>query len=127
MPTNGISDPFSGVDFSELERSLRRPRTLVDFLLNVLVSAMTIGSLIPLFSVVLMLAWRGGQKLSLAVFTELPPAPLEPGGGFGNALIGTLVIVSLAVLITAPAGVRNGPLPPSKPLSRQLADNRWRV
>jgi phosphate transport system permease protein len=105
MPTNEVNDPFGGVDFSELERSLRRPRTLIDFLLNVLVAAMTISSLIPLFSVVLMLAWRGGQKLSVAVFTQLPPAPLEAGGGFGNAVIGTLLIVALAVLITAPAGV----------------------
>ena len=30
-------DPFADVDFSQLERSLRRPRTLLDFLLNALV------------------------------------------------------------------------------------------
>ena len=100
-----IVDPLAGVDFSYLERSLRRPRTLVDFLLNALVSAMTLLSLIPLVSVVLMLLWRGGRKLGLAVFTELPPAPLEQGGGFGNAVIGTLVIVALAVLVTVPVGV----------------------
>src|SRR5215471_11270863 len=98
-------DPLAGVDFSHLERSLRRPRTLVDFLLTTLVSAMTLLSLIPLFSVVLMLLWRGGQKLRLSVFTELPPAPLEQGGGFGNAIIGTLIIVALAVLVTVPVGV----------------------
>jgi phosphate transport system permease protein len=98
-------DPLAGIDFSQLERSLRRPRTLVDFLLTALVSAMTLLSLIPLFSVVLMLLWRGGQKLRPAVFTELPPAPLELGGGFGNAVIGTLIIVALAVLVTVPVGV----------------------
>jgi phosphate transport system permease protein len=98
-------DPLAGVDFSHLERSLRRPRTLVDFLLNALVSSMTLLSLIPLFSVVLMLLWRGGRKLRLAVFTELPPAPLEQGGGFGNAVIGTMIIVALAVLVTVPVGV----------------------
>src|SRR5262245_43062475 len=103
MRTEAVVDPFAGVDFSQLERSLRRPRTLADFLLNVLVAGMTILSLIPLFSVVLMLAWRGGQRLSVAAFTQLPPAPLEPGGGFGNAVIGTLVIVALAILVTAPA------------------------
>jgi phosphate transport system permease protein len=98
-------DPLAGVDFSQLERSLRRPRTLLDFLLNALVWAMTLFSLIPLFSVVLMLLWRGGQKLRLSVFTELPPAPLEQGGGFGNAIIGTLIIVALAVAVTVPIGV----------------------
>src|SRR5262245_14800425 len=98
-------DPFAGLDFSQLERSLRRPRTLIDFLLNVLVSGMTLLSLIPLFSVVVMLAWRGGKRLSTAVFTELPPAALEQGGGFGNAIVGTLVIVALAVAASVPIGL----------------------
>jgi phosphate transport system permease protein len=99
------ADPFAGVDFSQLERSLRRPRTLIDFLLSTVVWGMTMLSLIPLFSVVLMLVWRGGKRLSLAVFTELPPAPLEQGGGFGNAIVGTLIIVALAVLTTVPVGL----------------------
>jgi phosphate transport system permease protein len=102
---DGIHDPFTDVDFSQLERSLRRPRTLFDFLLTATVSAMTILCLIPLFSVVLMLLWRGGRKLSASVFTQLPPAPLEAGGGFGNAVVGTLVIVALAVLATVPVGL----------------------
>jgi phosphate transport system permease protein len=100
-----VVDPFAGVDFSQLERSLYRPRTLVDFLLNTLVTVMTLASLVPLFSVLLMLFWRGGQKLSLAVFTQLPPAPLEMGGGFGNAIAGTLVIVALAVAVSVPVGL----------------------
>jgi len=100
-----VTDPLEGVDFSQLERSLKRPRTLIDFLLNALVTGMTLLSLIPLFSVVFMLFWRGGQKLSLAVFSDLPPAPLEQGGGFGNAIVGTLVIVALAVAVTVPVGL----------------------
>jgi phosphate transport system permease protein len=98
-------DPFAGVDFGDLERSLRRPRTLMDVLLNALVTVMTAAALVPLFSVVGMLLWRGGSKLSLTVFTALPPAPLEAGGGFGNAIIGTLVMVGLAGLLTVPSGV----------------------
>jgi phosphate transport system permease protein len=99
------ADPFAGVDFSQLERSLRRPRTLVDFLLTGLVTAMTLLSLVPLLSVVIMLAWRGGRRLSVALFTQLPPAALERGGGFGNAIVGTLIIVAIAVLVTVPLGV----------------------
>ena len=98
-------DPFLDVDFSQLERSLQRPRTLFDFLLNGLVGVMTLLSLAPLFSVILMLFWRGGQRLSLAVFSQLPPAPLEAGGGFGNAIAGTLVIVFLAVVASVPLGL----------------------
>jgi phosphate transport system permease protein len=98
-------DPFAGVDFSYLERSLRRPRTLFDFVLNIIVGTMTVVSLVPLFSVVLMLVWRGGKRLSLAIFTQLPPAPLEQGGGFGNAIVGTLIIVAIAIVITVPIGL----------------------
>jgi phosphate transport system permease protein len=98
-------DPFRGVDFSQLERSLRRPRTLIDFLLTATVSTMTILCLIPLFSVVLMLLWRGGRKLSMSVFTQLPPSALEAGGGFGNAIVGTLLIVALAVIVSVPIGL----------------------
>jgi phosphate transport system permease protein len=43
--------------------------------------------------------------LSLAVFTGLPPAPLEQGGGFGNAIVGTLIIVALAILVSVPIGL----------------------
>jgi phosphate transport system permease protein len=100
-----IPDPFSGLNFPQLERSLRRPRTLFDFLLTGIVSLLTVSSLIPLFSVILMLLWRGGRKLSLEIFTQLPPAPLEAGGGFGNAIVGTLLIVALAVIASVPIGL----------------------
>jgi len=98
-------NPFADVNFLDLERSLRRPRTLANVLLGGLVSCMTLLALIPLFSVVWMLLWRGGQKISLALFTELPPAPLEQGGGFGNAILGTTIIVALAALISVPLGI----------------------
>lgn len=98
-------DPFQGVDFSELERSLRRPRTLFSVFMSVLVTFMTFLALVPLFSVVWMLLWRGGRKLSVSNFTQLPPAPLETGGGFGNAVVGTLVIIALATLFTVPIGI----------------------
>jgi len=101
-------DPFAGVDFRELELSLYRPRTLFSIILTWIVTGMTLFALIPLFAVLWMLIWRGGQKLSLALFTQLPPAPLEQGGGFGNAIVGTLLMVGLATLITVPLGVLTG-------------------
>jgi phosphate transport system permease protein len=52
-----------------------------------------------------MLLWRGGSRLSAACFTQLPPAPLEQGGGFGNAILGSLIIVILAMLISVPVGI----------------------
>ncbi|HEY7168554.1 MAG TPA: phosphate ABC transporter permease PstA [Candidatus Binatia bacterium] len=103
-----ITNPFEGVNFAELELSLYRPRTLISIILSGAVSAMTLLALIPLFAVLWMLIWRGGQKLSLALFTQLPPAPLEQGGGFGNAIVGTLIMVGIAALISIPLGVFTG-------------------
>lgn len=60
---------------------------------------------IPLFSVLYMLLVKGGARLSTALFTELPPAGFELGGGFGNAIVGTLVMVGIAALISIPIGI----------------------
>jgi phosphate transport system permease protein len=98
-------DPFHGVDLNGLEKSLMRPRTLIDDLATCILTVMTGLALIPLVSVVWMLVSRGGKRISLELFTQVPPTALETGGGFGNALVGTLVIVALAALISVPSGI----------------------
>ncbi len=60
---------------------------------------------VPLFSVLYMLVVKGGARLSTALFTDLPPAGFELGGGFGNAIVGTLVMVGIAALISIPIGI----------------------
>jgi len=121
LPSQSELDPFAGVDFNELERSLRRPRTLVNVLLGGLVTCMTLVALIPLFSVIWMLLWRGGRKLSLALFTQLPPSAMEAGGGFGNAILGTLIIVALAALISMPLGILSAIFMAQAPQGSRLA------
>ncbi|MGO8691497.1 MAG: phosphate ABC transporter permease PstA [Thermoguttaceae bacterium] len=90
---------------AELQRSLRRPRTVVSVLLTTATVLLTLLALVPLFSVVCMLLVRGIEKLSLAAFTSLPPAAMEQGGGFGNAILGTLIMVGIAALISVPLGI----------------------
>ena len=86
-------------DLSDLARSLRRPRALFSWAMSVITGGMTIFALVPLFSVLYLLVTRGGKELGLAVFRELPPAALAPGGGFGNALVGTLVMIAIGLSI----------------------------
>jgi phosphate transport system permease protein len=89
-------------------------------------SAMTLFALIPLFSVLLLLLWRGGRKLSIAAFIQLPPAPLEQSGGFGNAILGTLVICGMALLISLPMGILSAiNLAQAKPGNRLAAAVRF--
>jgi phosphate transport system permease protein len=92
-------------DLSDLERSLRRPRALFSWGMSVLTGLMTFAALVPLFSVLYLLVMRGGKTLGLATFRELPPAALAPGGGFGNAIVGTVVMVGIAALISVPFGI----------------------
>ena len=95
-------DPGS---LGELEKSLRKPRTLLSVFLSGMVTLMTLLALVPLFSVIIMLFYRGGSNLSASNFWTLPPSPFEEGGGFGNALVGTLVMVAVAALISVPFGI----------------------
>ena len=74
----------------DLKKSLRRPRTLFSVLMNAVTAGLTLIALVPLFSVVYMLLVKGIQAIHWASFTSLPPAALEEGGGFGNAIVGTL-------------------------------------
>ncbi|PQO40538.1 phosphate ABC transporter permease PtsA [Bremerella cremea] len=93
------------VDISRLERSLRKPRALLSIFLSMTVTLMTVMALVPLFSVIFMLFYRGASKLTFENFTALPPTAFEEGGGFGNALVGTIVMVGIAGLISVPFGI----------------------
>src|SRR5262245_55147723 len=89
----------------QLEKSLTDSRTLISVLLSIGTAAMAVIACVPLFSVLIMLLWRGGARLSWELFTELPPTAFETGGGFGNAIIGTLVMVGIAAVISVPFGI----------------------
>lgn len=88
-----------------LRRSLREPRTLISALLSVGTAVVTVAACVPLFSTLLMLLWRGGAALSWHLLVELPPTAFEEGGGFGNAILGTLVMVGIAAGLSAPMGI----------------------
>lgn len=100
-------DPLqaSEIDLSQLERSLRKPRTMLSMFLSLFTTVLTFAALVPLFSVVFMLFYRGASKLTLSNFYELPPTAFEEGGGFGNALVGTIIMVAIAALISVPFGI----------------------
>ena len=51
---------------------------------------------------------KGGSKISLVLFTELPPPPGLDGGGIANAIVGTIVVTIIAALIAIPVGVGGG-------------------
>ena len=100
-----VADPFEGIDLGTLERSLAKPRNLFGFALTGLITLLTLIAIFPLFSVLITLIIRGGSRLSVELFTSLPPAAFEEGGGIGNAILGTLAMVGMAALISIPIGI----------------------
>ena len=88
-----------------LQRSAFEPRALRSLVLTVITWAAALTAAVPLVSVLYMLTVRGGARLSGELFTSLPPAGFELGGGFGNAIVGTLVMVGLGGLMSIPVGV----------------------
>jgi phosphate transport system permease protein len=105
MSVGPVTLPSPEIDLPRLEKTLRSPRTLFSYCMSVLTGVMTIIALVPLFSVLIMLVVEGGQRLSVGLFTELPPAAKMAGGGIGNAIQGTLLIVAIAAAISVPVGI----------------------
>ena len=68
-------------------------------------SLFTIIAIVPLFVILGYLLTKGISSLSVQVFTELPPPPLVEGGGFGNAILGTIIMVGIGALISIPIGI----------------------
>lgn len=73
--------------------------------MNVLVFACVGLALLPLLAVLFYVTVQGVSRLNTSAFTELPPPPLVPGGGFGNAILGTLIMVGIGALISIPFGI----------------------
>lgn len=81
-------------------------QALVETTWTVISGLCLVTALIPLFLVIAYVLLKGVSRLDVAAFTELPPPPLsEEGGGFANALVGTLIMVLIGALISVPFGV----------------------
>ena len=80
-------------------------RLLRNRLLTGLCVALSLLTMVPLLSIVILVVRNGFPLLSSSLFTELPPPPGLEGGGFGNAIVGTLVMVGIALLMAIPLGI----------------------
>ena len=69
--------------------------------------AMTFG-LVALVWILFVLLSNGFDALQLSLFTKDTPAPGSEGGGLRNAIVGSLMIVSLSVLVSTPVVILAG-------------------
>ena len=80
-------------------------RSLGNRLLTALCIALSVLAMLPLVSILYLVIKNGLPLLRWSVFTELPPAAGMTGGGFGNAVVGTIVMVGLGLALSAPPAI----------------------
>ncbi len=92
-------------DTKSLKKDPTSPRNLFGLFMTGVATLFTFMAIVPLFVILGYLLTKGISSLNLQVFTELPPPPLVEGGGFGNAILGTVIMVGIGALISIPIGI----------------------
>ncbi len=62
----------------------------------------------PLIAIFGYLVYRGAGAINLEFLTQSPKPVGEPGGGFGNAIAGSAVILAIGSLVGVPIGIGAG-------------------
>ena len=70
--------------------------------------AAVLTALVPLALVLFYVVSQGITSLNWSFFTEMPKPVGETGGGMGNAILGTLIVVALGGLFAIPVGIVSG-------------------
>src|SRR5438128_484625 len=65
-------------------------------------------ALTPLAFVLFFVVSQGARAVNLEFFTHMPTPVGEAGGGMANAIVGTLILTSLAAMMAVPIGVISG-------------------
>lgn len=97
--------PLTPNFFSGAGRQTSILRLLRNKFLTGLCIFLSLLTLIPLLSIIILLLQKGVPLLGPNLFTQLPPAPGQDGGGFGNAVVGTLAMVGISLIFSIPLGI----------------------
>ena len=90
-----------------MDASLYNARRRRNGLVKVVSVSATLVGLAWLAIILGVLLWHGFSGLSVSVFTEMTPPP-GAAGGLLNAIVGSLMMTSLAVVIGTPIGILAG-------------------
>jgi len=90
---------------NDLNRRRRNARSRFAYLLCVFSAVL---ALIPLVMIISYVIFQGASALNLDFLTQLPKPVGETGGGMGNAIVGSLILVGIASVIGLPVGILAG-------------------
>jgi phosphate transport system permease protein len=95
--------PVGGLELHSLKR-----RRLANRVVHGLSSLGALIGLLALLWILYIVIQRGLGAFSLSFFTGTPTPPGVPGGGVGNAILGTLIMTALAGVVGIPLGLLGG-------------------
>ena len=72
---------------------------------GILIYSITALSTLPLIFILYYLTKMGISAISWEFFVSLPAPPGEVGGGISNALVGTLLLILWAMILSVPTGI----------------------
>jgi phosphate transport system permease protein len=88
--------------------SRSRRRRVLSAVFSGACAASVLLTLVPLAFILLYLLKKGAGALEWGFLFHNPKPVGEPGGGFANAIVGTLVLIGLAGIFAVPVGVISG-------------------
>jgi phosphate transport system permease protein len=83
-------------------------RVRSDFAFRAVVLVLSLVATIPLLLILAFIIVRGASSINWQFITELPKPMGEPGGGISNAIVGTVILVVIATVVSVPLGVIAG-------------------
>lgn len=116
VPTPGVTVPPSqrlrpsGRQRAFADRTMRAigRRRVVDRIMVGMTYLAALVAVIPLVLILFYLVQQGASSISLDFFTEMPKPVGEAGGGMANAIVGTLIVVGIALAFGLPIGIGAG-------------------
>jgi phosphate transport system permease protein len=85
-----------------------RRRKIVSAAVVALCGASVAVALVPLAFILFYVVTQGSAALTLDFFTQTPRPVGEAGGGMANAMVGTLLVVSIGAAFAIPVGIVSG-------------------
>ncbi len=92
----------------KLDAKQIRRRKIMSSLFTVLIAVLAITSIVPLFMIVSHIFKEGLSSIRPEFLTSLPKPVGESGGGIANALVGTIMLIAIASVISLPPGIMTG-------------------
>ncbi|MGH4052183.1 MAG: phosphate ABC transporter permease PstA [Clostridium sp.] len=82
-----------------------KSRKIFNDFMHIVIVLLTILALIPLVSILSYIIYKGYRVINWEFLTSLPTPAGDVGGGIGNAILGTLILVGVASVVGLPIGI----------------------